>query len=95
MEPTIFMQNAALIAMWVMTLSLFFPMYRVFRGPSLPDRIVALDQITAIVAGLILADLIYTGNRLLLDVVLVVSFLMAMGSMIIARYLYKQRNNHD
>ncbi|MDP3912876.1 MAG: monovalent cation/H+ antiporter complex subunit F [Bacteroidota bacterium] len=85
-----FLENASLTALAIMTLSLLFPLYRLFKGPSLPDRIVALDQIGMIIVGMILCDVIYSRDTMVLDVVLAISFLLVFGSMIIARYLYKK-----
>jgi multicomponent Na+:H+ antiporter subunit F len=85
-----FLENASLTALAIMTLSLLFPLYRLFKGPSLPDRIVALDQIGMIIVGIILCDVIYSRDTMVLDVVLAISFLLVFGSMIIARYLYKK-----
>ncbi|MDO8927775.1 MAG: monovalent cation/H+ antiporter complex subunit F [Bacteroidota bacterium] len=85
-----FLENASLTALGIMTLSLLFPLYRLFKGPSLPDRIVALDQIGMIIVGIILCDVIYSRDTMVLDVVLAISFLLVFGSMIIARYLYKK-----
>jgi multicomponent Na+:H+ antiporter subunit F len=95
MSPSIFLDYAAVTAIWVMTISLFFPMYRLFRGPTLPDRVVALDQISVIFVALIICDVIYSKNVRLLDVALIVSFLLAFGSLIIVRYLYKQNSQND
>jgi multicomponent Na+:H+ antiporter subunit F len=82
---------AAETAMWVMTLSLLFPLYRLFRGPGLPDRVVALDQIGLIVTGIIICDAIYSDDTMLLDVVLIVAFMLVFGSIIIAHYLHKKQ----
>jgi multicomponent Na+:H+ antiporter subunit F len=90
-----FLEYAAVSALWIMTISLAFPLYRLFIGPSLPDRVVALDQIAVIVVGIIVCDVIYSRNEIELDVVLVISFLLAMASMIIARFLYKQKSRND
>lgn len=95
MEPTIFLEYASVTALWIMTISLFLPMYRLFRGPTLSDRVVALDQIAVIVVAIIICDVLYSRDSMLLDVVLIVSFLLAFGSMIIARYLYKQKTEDD
>ncbi len=95
MEPSVFLEYASASALWLMTISLFLPMYRLFRGPSLSDRVVALDQIAVIVVAMIICEVIYSRNDLLMDVVLIVSFLLAFGSMIIARYLYKQTKQDD
>lgn len=90
MDSSTFLEYSAVAGLWIMTISLVFPLWRLFMGPSLPDRVVALDQIAVIIVGIIICDIIYSKNVLELDVVLVVSFLLAMGSMIIARFLYKQ-----
>ena len=87
----LFLENAALIALYIFSISLIFPFFRLFKGPSLPDRIVALDQIGVIIIGIMICDLLFTREKVLLDVVLVVAFILAFGSMIIARYLYKQK----
>lgn len=86
----IFLEYSALAALYIFSFSLIFPLYRLFRGPSLPDRVVALDQIGVIIVGMMVCDVVYTREKLLLDVVLVIAFILAFGSMIIARYLYKQ-----
>jgi multicomponent Na+:H+ antiporter subunit F len=90
----LFLEYVSLGALWIMTLSLIFPLYRLFKGPTLPDRVVALDQIAFIIVGIIICDIFYTRNTMLLDVVLIVSFLLVFGSMIIARYLYKKQNEN-
>lgn len=95
MEPSVFLEYASVTALWIMTISLFLPMYRLFRGPTLSDRVVALDQIAVIVVAIIICDVLYSRDAMLLDVVLIVSFLLAFGSMIIARYLHKQKTEDD
>lgn len=90
----LFLEYASLAALWIMALSLIFPLIRLFKGPTLPDRVIALDQIAFIIVGIIICDVFYTRNEMLLDVVLIVSLLLVFGSMIIARYLYKKQNEN-
>jgi multicomponent Na+:H+ antiporter subunit F len=90
-----FLEIASVTALWIMTLSLIFPLYRLFKGPDLPDRVVALDQITYIIVGIIICDIFYSQEPMLLDVVLTISFLLVFGSMIIVRYLYKKQSEND
>lgn len=87
----LFLENAALVALYIFSFSLIFPFFRLFKGPTLPDRIVAFDQIGVIIIGMMICDVLYTREKVLLDVVLVVAFILAFGSMIIARYLYKKK----
>jgi multicomponent Na+:H+ antiporter subunit F len=95
MKSTEFLNNAALIAMLIMTLSLVFPFYRMLKGPGLPNRVVAFDQVALIIVSIILTDAIYSKNQYLIDVVLIVSFILVLGSMMIARYLFKRRAEND
>jgi multicomponent Na+:H+ antiporter subunit F len=92
MAESNFVEIAAQTAMWVMTLSLLFPLYRLFRGPSLSDRVVALDQIGMIVIGIIISDSIFSSDSMLLDVVLIIAFMLVFGSIIIAHYLHKKQS---
>ena len=95
MTGDVFLNWASQAAMWIMTLALLFPLYRLFKGPGLANRVVALDQIAVIIVGIILCDAVYSRNSMLLDVVLVTSFLLVFGSMMIARYLYKKKFEND
>jgi len=88
----IFLEYASLTALLIMAFSIIFPLLRLFKGPTLPDRVIALDQISFIIVGIIICDVFYTRNTMLLDVVITVSLLLVFGSMIIARYLYKKQN---
>ncbi|MFW5753550.1 MAG: monovalent cation/H+ antiporter complex subunit F [Marinilabiliaceae bacterium] len=86
----LFLYYSALSALYIMSISLVFPLYRLFKGPSLPDRVVALDQIGLIIMGIMLCEVLYSKEKLILDIVLVVAFVLVFGSMIIARYIYKR-----
>lgn len=95
MSPETFLEYSAVGAICIMTVSMIFPLLRLFRGPSLPDRVVALDQIAIIIVCIIICDTIYSGMSSGLDVALVVSLLLVIGSMIIARLLHKRRSDND
>jgi multicomponent Na+:H+ antiporter subunit F len=92
-DSYIILEYAALIALYIFSVSLIFPFYRLFKGPSLPDRVVALDQIGVIFVGIMVCDVVYTREKILLDAVLVIAFILAFGSIIIARYLHKQKKD--
>jgi multicomponent Na+:H+ antiporter subunit F len=88
--PGLFLHYTALVALYVFSFSLVFPLLRLFKGPTLPDRVVALDQIGLITIGIMLCEVLYSKNEIVLDIVLVVAFILVFGAMIIARYLYKR-----
>jgi len=89
MNTEIILEWAVYISMGILTISVFWPFIRLFTGPSLPDRVVALDQIALIVVGIILLDVIHSGETVFVDIVLVIAFILTLGTMIISKFLFK------
>ena len=63
---------------------------RVLRGPTLADRVVALELLTTLGIGLACAVAIGTGEAVFLDVALVLALLAFLGTVAFARYVEKQ-----
>jgi multicomponent Na+:H+ antiporter subunit F len=62
-------------------------MYRVFRGPTTVDRLVAVDIMTTITTGLMVLFSLYYKRMIFLDVALVYAMLAFGGVIAFARYL--------
>ena len=62
-------------------------MYRVFRGPTTVDRLVAVDIMTTITTGLMVLFALYYRRMIFLDVALVYAILAFGGVIAFARYL--------
>lgn len=62
-------------------------LYRIFRGPTIPDRVVASDALVAIIATIMVLFAFYQGNELLLDISLVYAVLGFIGTLVISKYL--------
>lgn len=60
---------------------------RLVFGPSLPDRVVALDLIATLLVGLIAVYAIATGEAILLRVAMVVALVTFIGTIAFAYYL--------
>lgn len=74
-------------------MSLFLAFYRLVRGPSLPDRVVALDLIGTLAVGVIAAYDIATDQPVLLDAATVVALVAFLGTVAFARYV--ERKSRD
>lgn len=66
---------------------------RLMVGPSLPDRVVALDLITAITVGLIAAYAVDVGEAAFIDAALVVALVAFLGTVAFAQYLERRAQN--
>ncbi len=62
-------------------------LYRLLRGPTAADRMVALDAITNVTAGMIIFIALLSGRFIYVDVTLVFAILSFVGLIIVARYL--------
>lgn len=89
------LQISAIIAYLLLSLALLFGFIRLVRGPSLPDRVVALELIASLTVGYIAVYVITSGKTAFLDVAMVLAltaFLTAVG---FARYLEKGGQRQD
>lgn len=60
---------------------------RLLRGPSLPDRVVALDLMSVLVVGWIAVHTVRTGQTVYLDVAIVLGLIAFLGTVAFARYI--------
>lgn len=76
--------NFALIAVSVSMLGSF---YRVAVGPTLPDRVVALDTVAINVIAIVSLFSLKQNTQAYLDVILVIAILAFMGTVAISKFL--------
>lgn len=60
---------------------------RLLRGPSLPDRVVALDVIAYLAVGVIAVLVLATGHTVYLDAALVLALIAFLATVAFARYV--------
>jgi len=75
--------------------ALFLAFFRLARGPSLPDRVIALDLISMIIAAMIGAYVIWVQQPVLLDAVTVVAVVSFFGAVACARYLERRSSDGE
>jgi multicomponent K+:H+ antiporter subunit F len=78
--------NSCLLAL---ALSAAMCLWRLLRGPSLPDRALALDTLAVNVIGLITVLCIRDNTVAYFDAVLVIAVLGFLGTVAVAKYLLK------
>ena len=86
-------QTVALaIALPVMAFSLILVFIRLVRGPSLPDRVVALDLMTMLGIGMAAIHAIATGQRVFLDVAMILALLSFLSTVAFAYYIERRKS---
>lgn len=75
------------IVYFLLLLALLLAFVRLTRGPSLPDRVVALELIASIVVGFVGVHAIDTGTSSLLDVAIVIALTAFLAAIGFARFI--------
>ncbi len=87
------MEGAVTLGLAMAGLGMFLAFARLVLGPSLPDRVVALDLIGLIAVGIIAAYDILTEQPVLLDAATVVALVSFLGTVAFARYVERRRQD--
>lgn len=82
--------TTALLALNVYALAMLLAMVRLLKGPSLADRVVALDLIAALAVGAIAVYAILTAQPMLLRAAVVVALVVFVGTVAFAMFLEKR-----
>ncbi|MFZ5431019.1 MAG: monovalent cation/H+ antiporter complex subunit F [Bacteroidota bacterium] len=77
------------VSLAVLIVAFFLTMIRLAKGPRLYDRVVALDLVTSISAGIILVYAIMTGKPMFVDVAVIIFLIAFLGTVAISKYLTK------
>jgi multicomponent Na+:H+ antiporter subunit F len=86
-EPTGLLATVALGGLLLASLITLVAGYRVIRGPTTPDRVVALDVIATNVVAIALLFALVTGEALFVDVSLVLAIIGFISTVAVARYV--------
>lgn len=83
------MSGAALgatVALALVGLAVLLALVRLVRGPDLPNRVVAVDLLSALGVGTAGAAAVLSGDPVYLDVALVLALIAFLGTVAFARY---------
>lgn len=83
-------QATGCVTLGILVVSMFVALIRLIVGPSLPDRVVALDLISTLVIGIVAVDIVLTGQIVLLSVVMVLALVSFLGTIAFAHYLERE-----
>jgi multicomponent Na+:H+ antiporter subunit F len=85
-----FLHLATTVALALLTAGLVFTFVRLLRGPSLPDRVLALDLFTVLALSYIAVFAIRTGFALYLDLAIALGLVGFLSTVALARYLLQR-----
>lgn len=74
----------------ILTVSVILIFIRLFKGPEVVDRVIALDLIITVGTALITAYSIRSGQAIFLDVAMILALIAFLGTIAFAFYLDKK-----
>ncbi|CDN91484.1 cation:proton antiporter [Agrobacterium tumefaciens] len=87
MTPELIVSFATILASVVLSVAFLLTVYRVVAGPTLPDRIVALDMLVGIAIGFIAVIAIRTGFNLYVDIAIALGLVGFLATVAFARFV--------
>ncbi len=82
MIPTFFAWGAAVLALCALVMT-----GRLISGPTIPDRVVALDSINTLVVAMMVLLAVVSDSVVMVDVAIVYAALAFVGTLFIARFI--------
>jgi multicomponent Na+:H+ antiporter subunit F len=82
-----FLDIAVLLALALLSLAFLLIVLRVVLGPTLPDRVLALDMLVAVAIGFIAVIGIKTGYTLYLDIAIALGLVGFLATIAFARFI--------
>ncbi|HPG33299.1 MAG: hypothetical protein H6541_13555 [Lentimicrobiaceae bacterium] len=79
-----------LACMVMLALALLLSLFRLIKGPTMPDRIVALDLTAALCMGFAIIYAVDTNQERYLDITAIVALVIFIGTVAFATYLKKK-----
>lgn len=95
MTPETLISGATMFALIVLSVAFLMTVYRVIVGPTLPDRVIALDMLVGIAIGFIATIAIRTGVYLYVDIAVALCLVGFLATVAFARFIQSRRPDPD
>jgi multicomponent Na+:H+ antiporter subunit F len=91
MMPEDLVSYATIIASVILSVAFLMTVYRVLIGPTLPDRVIALDMLVGIAIGFIAVIAIRTSFNLYVDIAIALGLVGFLATVAFARFILSRK----
>jgi multicomponent Na+:H+ antiporter subunit F len=91
MTPEALVSVATIVATIILSVAFLLTVYRVVKGPTLPDRVIALDMLVGIAIGFIAVIAIRTGFDLYVDIAIALCLVGFLATVAFARFILSRQ----
>lgn len=94
--PVTLLSVISSVALILVTASIVLAFVRVLRGPSLPDRVMALDMIGLMAVSVIVLTAIASDEPVLMDAAIALALISFLGTLAFARFIeQRERDEYE
>jgi multicomponent Na+:H+ antiporter subunit F len=76
-----------ILALTLLSISILASLYRVFKGPSMPDRVIAMDSIGINIIGVVAILSVILNTLAFLEIILLIGILAFIGTIAFSKFL--------
>ncbi len=91
MSGAVFLSYAIEISFWLVMLGVLLAFVRLAKGPSLPDRVVALDMMTILIVAFCGVFSVFSSDAAFLDVAIVLALIGFLATAALARFAERRQ----
>ncbi|RMH93375.1 K+/H+ antiporter subunit F [Lysobacter pythonis] len=82
--------TAVILSMFVVGLALAMSLWRLLRGPGLPDRILALDTLSVNTIALLVLYGVHIGSAVYFEAALIIAMLGFVSTVVLSKYVMRR-----
>jgi len=91
----VFLHYCAQAAMFLLLAGMALALWRLVRGPSAADRVIAMDLLSLLVVAFLVALSLHTGENTYLDVAIAYACIAFLGTIALARFVQRSESGHS
>ncbi|HLR90503.1 MAG TPA: cation:proton antiporter [Balneolaceae bacterium] len=90
-----FLTLATKITFVILSVTLILAFFRIMKGPSLPDRVIAIDILAYVVIGFIATFCVAVDQSIYFDIALVLALIAFLSTIAFARYISNRHQESE
>ena len=83
-------EMAIVASMYVVGIAMLLSLWRLIRGPGVPDRILALDTLSINAIALLILDGMYLGSEIYFEAALIIAMLGFVTTVVLCKYVLRR-----
>ena len=90
MTGNMFLETSIVVCMHMVGVAMLLAVWRLLRGPTVPDRILALDTLSVTAIAQLMLFGMYLGTAVYFEAALIIAMLGFVGTVVLSKYVLRR-----